>query len=211
MNISIAPRLPQAPRAASLATVVTLHVALVAVLLMMPPMRERIVAAQALMVQLQAETRITPPEPNPARPALQKPVNVTIPMPPIAIAPEVTIDPPAHRAPEMPVSIAPAPKAADAGPAIEPPRFDMSYLNNPAPAYPPVSRRLKEQGRVLLRVLVSAAGSAENVEVRASSGSERLDRAAVDAVRQWRFAPARRGAETLAAWALVPILFQLDT
>ena len=211
MNNCMAPRLTQAPRGASLATVATLHVALVALLLMMPPMRERIVAAQALMVQLQAETRITPPELKRATPALQKPVNVTIPVQPIAIAPEVAIDPPAHRASETPVPIASAPKAADAGPAIEPPRFDVSYLNNPAPAYPPVSRRMKEQGRVLLRVLVSAAGSAENVEVRTSSGSERLDRAAVDAVRQWRFAPARRGGETIAAWALVPILFQLDT
>ncbi len=87
----------------------------------------------------------------------------------------------------------------------------MSYLNNPAPAYPMVSRRLKEQGRVLLRVLVSASGDAQNVELRTSSGSDRLDRAAIDAVRHWRFAPAKRGGETIAAWALVPILFQLDT
>jgi protein TonB len=95
--------------------------------------------------------------------------------------------------------------------AIEPPRYDMSYLNNPPPAYPNLSRRMKEQGRVILRVLVNASGAAEDVEVRASSGSVRLDRAAIDAVRRWRFAPARRGAETVAAWALVPILFQLDT
>ena len=46
--------------------------------------------------------------------------------------------------------------------------------------------------------------------MRTSSGYERLDRAAVEAVRHWRFAPARRGTETIAAWALVPILFQLD-
>jgi protein TonB len=86
----------------------------------------------------------------------------------------------------------------------------MAYLNNPPPAYPPLSRRLKEQGRVLLRVLVSTAGNAQDVELRTSSGSERLDRAAIEAVRRWRFSPARRGAETIAAWALVPIVFQLD-
>ena len=209
---AVAPRLTRAPRAASLATVAAIHVAAVALLLLMPSVRERIVTTQPVLVQLQAETRVTPPEPKLPKPALQEPVNVTVPVPPIAIAPEITIDPPAHHSPTISVPVVAAPpKIADAGPAIELPRFDMSYLNNPAPAYPPVSRRLKEEGRVLLRVLVSAAGSAEDVEVRTSSGSDRLDRAAIDAVRRWRFAPARRGNETIAAWALVPILFQLDT
>ena len=57
---------------------------------------------------------------------------------------------------------------------------------------------------------MSAASDAEDVEVRTSSGSERLDRAAIDAVRRWRFAPARRGVEAIAAYALVPIVFQLN-
>jgi len=209
---AVAPRLTEAPRIASFATVVAIHVALVALLLLMPSVRERIVAVQPLFVQLLSEPRTTPPEPKVPRPPLMEPPTVSIPVPPIAIAPEIAIDPPAQRGPAISLPVAaPPPKVADAGPAVEPPRFDMSYLNNPAPLYPPVSRRLKEQGRVLLRVLVSAAGSAENVEVRSSSGSDRLDRAAIEAVRHWRFAPAKRGGETIAAWALVPILFQLDT
>jgi periplasmic protein TonB len=209
---AVAPRLTQAPRAGPLATVVAMHVALVALLLLMPAVRERLVSSQPLMVQLQSQARETPPQPRLPKPVLREPLTVTVPVPPIAIAPEITIDMPAQRPPAISVPpVASPPKVADAGPAIEPPRFDMSYLNNPAPTYPPVSRRMKEQGRVLLRVLVSAAGSAENVEVRTSSGSDRLDRAAIDAVRHWRFAPAKRGNETIAAWALVPILFQLDT
>ena len=209
--LAVAPRLTPAPRAASIATAAAIHVAVIAVLLTMPGVQERIVGAQPLLVELRSEGRVTPPEPKqPPRPALIEPVTVSIPVPPIAIAPEIAITPPVQRGPTISVPVAAA-KVAESTPAIEPPRFDMSYLNNPAPSYPPVSRRLKEQGRVTLRVLVSAAGNAQDVEVRTSSGSDRLDRAAIEAVRHWRFAPARRGAENIAAWALVPILFQLDT
>ena len=57
--------------------------------------------------------------------------------------------------------------------------------------------------------MVSAAGAAERVEVKASSGSPRLDDAALEAVRRWRFVPARRGADAVAGWALVPVVFEL--
>ncbi|HUL57522.1 MAG TPA: energy transducer TonB, partial [Usitatibacter sp.] len=134
-----------------------------------------------------------------------------VPMPPIAIAPELTIDPPARRAPTIALPTGPAVKQPEPQAPVAPPRFDLAYLDNPAPEYPPLSRRLREQGRVMLRVLVSAQGSAQDVEIGTSSGSERLDRAAVEAVRRWRFEPARRGSQAVAAWALVPVLFQLDT
>jgi protein TonB len=62
---------------------------------------------------------------------------------------------------------------------------------------------------VLLRVLVSAAGHAQHVEVARSSGSPRLDDAAVEAVRRWRFVPAKRGSEAIAASVHVPIVFSL--
>jgi len=130
-------------------------------------------------------------------------------MPAIAVAPEIVVSPPSHPASAITASAAPAPAPAG-DPPLEPPRYELAYLNNPAPAYPPLARRAKEQGRVVLRVFVSASGIAQDVEVRTSSGYERLDRAAMEAVRRWRFAPARRGAETIATWALVPILFQLD-
>jgi len=92
---------------------------------------------------------------------------------------------------------------------VAPPRFDADYLHNPAPAYPALSRRLGEEGRVLLRVYVHADGSAGQVEVRESSGYERLDRAAREAVARWRFVPARQGERPVAAWVLVPISFSL--
>lgn len=94
--------------------------------------------------------------------------------------------------------------------AVVAPRFDAAYLQNPEPAYPPLSKRFGEEGRVILRVLVNPEGQPEQVEVRQSSGHARLDQAALGTVKRWRFTPARRGAERLAAWVLVPLSFQLD-
>jgi len=99
---------------------------------------------------------------------------------------------------------------ADSLGAVVPPRFDAAYLQNPEPGYPMLSKRLGEEGKVLLRVLVNPEGLAEQVEVRQSSGHARLDQAALGTVRRWRFTPARRGADRLAAWVLVPLSFQLD-
>jgi protein TonB len=67
-----------------------------------------------------------------------------------------------------------------------------------------------EQGRVVLRVLVNADGRPEQVELRGSSGSPRLDGAALETVRRWKFVPARQGERPVAAWVLVPISFRLE-
>ena len=93
-------------------------------------------------------------------------------------------------------------------PALTAARFDADYLHNPAPAYPSQSRRLKEEGTVLLLVRVSAEGAPLSVEIRTSSGFERLDEAGLQAVRQWRFVPAKRGNDNVAASVLVPIQFK---
>lgn len=66
------------------------------------------------------------------------------------------------------------------------------------------------QGRVVLRVYVLANGRADTVEIRQSSGRKALDEAALTAVREWTFQPARRGAQTVAAWAVVPVEFKLN-
>jgi protein TonB len=100
--------------------------------------------------------------------------------------------------------------AAPAAPAVTTQaRFDADYLQNPAPIYPALSRRLSEEGRVVLRVFVSPDGLPEQIELRTGSGSPRLDQAARDAVRRWRFIPARRGDEAIGAWVQVPIVFKL--
>lgn len=111
---------------------------------------------------------------------------------------------------EMTMERVAAAAPADAAPesAIVLSRLDADYLNNPRPAYPTLSRRLGEEGRVMLRVLVRADGTPAEITVYASSGYARLDEAALDAVRRWRFT-VRRGGAAVAAPVLVPISFTL--
>lgn len=120
--------------------------------------------------------------------------------------------------PVVPVDEAPAPaiveaKADDAPPPkeelIEQPRFNADYLDNPTPAYPALSRKLREEGRVLLRVRVDAAGHPAQVVMHATSGFSRLDERAAETVRRWKFQPARQGGQPVEAWVIVPILFSL--
>jgi protein TonB len=117
---------------------------------------------------------------------------------------------PPERLPTIAVAPPEAKTAPRPAPPIEPPRFDMAYLDNPPPAYPALSRRTREEGRVLLRVRVDAEGHVAAIEVQATSGHPRLDEAAVEAVRQWRFVPARAGDHRVAGWAVVPINFHLS-
>ena len=91
-----------------------------------------------------------------------------------------------------------------------PPSSSAAYLRNPKPAYPPMSRRLGETGRSVIRVLVGADGSAKSVRLQRSSGFDRLDQAALDAVRRWRFVPGTRGGVPEDMWFNVPIVWQLN-
>ncbi|MEK9804483.1 MAG: energy transducer TonB, partial [Curvibacter sp.] len=84
------------------------------------------------------------------------------------------------------------------------------YLNNPRPAYPALSRRLGEQGKVVVRVLIGVDGTAQQAEIRTSSGYDRLDQAALATVRSWRYMPGKRNGVAEAMWFNVPINFVLE-
>lgn len=103
-----------------------------------------------------------------------------------------------------------APVARTSSPQAIPARYDAAYLNNPHPAYPAASRRLGEEGRVVLRVRVGADGRPLAVDLEKGSNFSRLDEAARDAVTRWRFVPARRGDESVEGLVLVPLVFRLD-
>jgi periplasmic protein TonB len=77
------------------------------------------------------------------------------------------------------------------------------------PAYPSAPRRLGIQGTTMLRVHVLADGRIGDVLVEHSAGHPDLDQAAMDAVRRWRFEPARRGTDAVAMWVLLPVEFRL--
>jgi protein TonB len=85
-----------------------------------------------------------------------------------------------------------------------------NYLRNPAPRYPEASRKNGEEGLVLLTVEVSASGRPMSVTLAQSSGHERLDRAALEAVRRWAFEPARLGPLPVDSTVQVPVRFRLS-
>ncbi|NCY24958.1 MAG: energy transducer TonB [Alphaproteobacteria bacterium] len=103
-----------------------------------------------------------------------------------------------------------SPDAKETQSAITEPVFNAAYLNNPAPAYPALARNRGIEGRTMLRVAVSEKGEARDVAVLRSSGSEVLDGAALDAVKRWRFVPAKRGGEVVEAHVIVPVEFKLN-
>jgi len=96
-------------------------------------------------------------------------------------------------------------KPATNAQSYQSPSFNAAYLNNPAPDYPALSRRLGEQGKVLLRVQVTADGTAGSVTLQTSSGSTRLDEATLEAVKKWRFVSAKRSGQAVSASAFVPL------
>lgn len=89
------------------------------------------------------------------------------------------------------------------------PDYLAAYLNNSAPMYPVVARRLGWQGKVLVSVEVLADGRAGQVKLQHSSGHPVLDDAAINAVKDWHFSPARHAGQPVDKWFLVPIPFVL--
>lgn len=83
------------------------------------------------------------------------------------------------------------------------------YLSNPAPEYPEVAFDRGWEGRVVLRILVSASGSPVEINIKQSSGKKVLDDAAIRTVKRWKFAPAKRGSTPIEGWVDVPIDFKL--
>jgi protein TonB len=144
------------------------------------------------------------PPPSPPRKAPVAPPPIMTAAPSAVAAPSFAVAP----LPEpRPVEVRPAPPAP---PAIVAARFDADYLQNPKPVYPTMSRRQGEEGKVVLRVRVSAQGTSLSVEIKQSSGYARLDEAARAAVEKWRFVPARQGTEAVESSVLVPLNFTLD-
>lgn len=152
------------------------------------------------------------PQPKPKPKPQPLPKAVASPDPAPATAPTGTLDP----EPTAPATPTPAPTAAQASTdtaapaAIVMPSSSAAYLNNPRPSYPSISRRMGEQGKVMLRVFVNAQGQPEQIQIQQSSGFDRLDKAAVDAVRRWKFTPGSRNGVAEAMWNIVPINFVLE-
>jgi len=186
----------------------SLHLVILA-LLLVPPV--------ALEVARQAEKpisyRFIEPEVVKPEPVLPQPVRhqQTVPIKHVVTAPvtpPITTEPSdmSYAAPvvDAPPAIDNKPVVADTEPSA------ITYGKQTRVAYPIDSLRAREQGTVILRVLISAAGLVQSVEIEKTSGWPRLDRAARDAVKAWTFHPATHGGVAQSAWALVPVTFNLQ-
>jgi len=189
---------------------VALHALAIWGLLQVGAVRQSLLDAAPIMVRwIDPPQTVTPPKPLPVAPKPQ-------PTKTQPIAPSVLSTPPTpmpQAVPQVAAPVAqPAPiiSAPTAPVAVTAPIFNAAYLRNPPPVYPAQSKRRNEAGKVFLRVYVSADGAAEKIELQTSSGWPRLDQAAQDTVRNWRFVPAKLGDKAVPAWVIVPINFVLE-
>jgi protein TonB len=215
------PELPEWRRTARfLLLALALHAAVLFYPLQFDASQLEIPPPSSVMVRLVEAVSLSPiaPEPVQARPAPPKPNVVRqqttpTPRPVLAMAPEPDSPPATYAVPAV-IAAPPATPVANAAPAapiaVTAARFDVAYLGNPEAKYPALSRRMGEEGKVLLKVRVSAEGLPTAVDLEKSSNFVRLDEAARSAVTRWRFVPAKRGNEAIEASVIVPIVFRLE-
>ena len=99
---------------------------------------------------------------------------------------------------------------AHSAPRVQLPSTDADYLHNPAPVYPPQSKRMGEQGRVVHNVVIGSDGLPQSARLVHSSGFSRLDQAAYVAVMRWRYVPGKRNGVPVTMSFDVPMIWVLD-
>lgn len=154
----------------------------------------------------------TPPPP-PSKPQIVAPapvVKLPAPAPQVAttpVPPPVAINAPAVNAPAPPaVFAAPSPPSTVQGGDLS-----AQMVSGKPPRYPIESRRKREQGTVVLALTVGTDGTVEAISIARSSGFSRLDDAARDAVRKWRWRPLMQQGQAVRVKGVVEIPFILQT
>ena len=185
------------------------------------------------LAETSPEAAAAAPEPEPPSPPVTEPT----PPPPVALAeptpqplpkpPPAKPMPPRRHAAAPPRPVAPAPTQPAPNPPADqqvatltppalpaapilPPQPISGLASNRKPDYPMAAKERGQQGRVVLRVEVSAAGKPLGVTVLSTSGYPLLDKAALAAVEQWQFRPATQAGMAVAGAADVPIQFRLE-
>ncbi len=205
-----------------LAMVVALHAVLL--YLISSGMMSRMVDAALPPAVLVSFVAPPPKAPPPAAPKviplvqLPPPVLPSVPVPVVQIAPQpnvVTVTHTPAPAEPRPVQVASVSIAAAPAPAVaSTPRTittGVEYIQAPQPVYPQMSKRMGEQGRVMLRILVNEKGMPDQVQVHTSSGSARLDEAGRQAALRAQFKPHMEGGHAVAVYVIVPLNFQLSS
>jgi protein TonB len=187
-------------------TIVSLHAGAIYGLAQIKAQRQAPLVQQPIAVRMIS----LPQERAPA-----KPIEVKTISPRIAIAPpelpviDVPIVEESVRAITIPARPA-APVASSSDRDTPKLVSNVEYIREPVPRYPPQSRKLREQGLVMLRVLIDEQGNACSIEIESSSGYARLDHAAREAVARAAFRPYVEDGEPRRAVVLIPIEFYLN-
>lgn len=188
------------------AAIVAVHAAGLYAALTFAPQIRHVVAQVPLVVSFVSQPERTPQRPLPMvavvtpQPLVQQPE-----LPLIEIPPEA----PSTRAITIPTQ-APPPATQQEDRGVPKRVSAVEYVREPSPRYPPQSRRLREQGLVVLRVVIDERGAASSIEIETSSGHSRLDDAARDAVLRAAFRPYVEDGEPRRALVLIPIEFALN-
>lgn len=144
---------------------------------------------------------------------------VELPPPPVKLeVPRVDAEPPIvsielderEASTAITVITQPTPPAGPTAAGMPPLVSEVEYAVAPQPGYPSASRRLREQGLVVLRVLVDESGKARQLSIHESSGHQRLDNAARDAVARAVFKPYIANGLAQRVYVLIPIEFALN-
>ncbi|ANN80373.1 energy transducer TonB [Bordetella flabilis] len=192
-------------------------------------------AVQPPPPQPEPEPEVKPePEPDPAPPEKIEPTPEPEPVVEKPPVPAPQPKPKPKPKPRPPVQQAPAPKPVEQPPTPAPPAgapdgatmtqaprqgpprdqpetvSNIEYLGaGPAPVYPAASKRRREEGRVMVLVVVNPQGLVEKATVVSSSGYPRLDEAALDALRRVRFKPYTRNGVAYTVQARIPFDFNI--
>jgi protein TonB len=170
-----------------------------------PPLVITLIPEQVAPAPAPREKEVAPADPVKPRMVAPDPLVVVPQQAPVAIAAVPEAPPQA-----IVTAAAPAAPAAPPSPApITPPDASAASLKNPAPRYPVESRRKREEGAVRLRVVISADGRVKDISVARSSGFERLDAAALDTVRKWKFQPGMQAGSPVEAIGFLTIPFKI--
>ena len=204
------------PNIAAIAAILLVHAALIGAVLQARSQVRKAEEARLTVVNL---TSAPPPPaaeapPPPATPQVVAPPPIV--RTPTATPPAIqtTPDPVPVAAPVPVAMIAPAPGPVPAAPPAPPSLIQAGDLgtqmvSGKPPRYPIESRRKREQGTVVLALTLGIDGTVESIAINRSSGHARLDTAAFDAVRGWRWQPTIRGSQPVRVRGIVEIPFIL--
>ncbi|GAB1394147.1 energy transducer TonB [Rhodocyclaceae bacterium] len=158
------------------------------------------------VTELKAAPKPQPPKPTPIE--KPRPRQIVAETPAVTQADYIAPLPPPEPSPEPVIEAPPLPLPV--GPVALSAELSVACPERASPTYPAQSRRLGEEGTVILRVELDESGRVANARVNQSSGHARLDAAALTIVRTWRCMPTLRSNQPVRAVALQPFKFVLQ-